>query len=583
MKPVIYQLLPRLFTNDCPHCVHDGSIEENGVGKFNEITKDVLDKIHELGVTHIWYTGVLEHATKTDYSRYGIDTDNPHVVKGRAGSPYAIKDYYDVDPDLAQVVGRRMDEWEALIERTHDAGMEVIMDFVPNHTARRYHSDAAPIGVEDFGQGDDTSYFFSPSNDYYYTPRQRFAPYFPLGMGEEEYVEFPAKATGNDCFTAFPNINDWYETVKLNYGVDYGDGSRHFDPVPPVWIKMLSVLRFWAGKGVDAFRCDMVHMVPVEFWRWAIPNVKDRYPRVKFIAEIYDVNLYRSYLYDGGFDYLYDKVNLYDTLRDIETHNHSAATITTCWQRVDGIQGRLLNFLENHDEQRFASPQYACDPARAIPSLVVAATISTGPMMIYMGQELGEPGTDHEGYSGEDGRTTIFDYWSIEKLRRWLNGGHPDGTTLTPGEHWLRNRYRRVLTLCNESKAIERGRFYDVMYVNYDNPTLDPHRQYAYLRSGEGETLVIVANFDRRSKDIALRIPLHAFEMLDIPQGRVEAVEMLTGRHEMKTLQADKPFEIYVPSGDAVVWCVKHDAIKADEEAEGLKDVKPFARPQKNS
>ncbi|MDE6287143.1 MAG: alpha-amylase, partial [Muribaculaceae bacterium] len=355
----------------------------------------------------------IEHAHMPDYSRFGIPRHNPHVIKGQAGSPYAISDYYDIDPDLAEDVPCRMAEFEKCAERIHDAGMKVVIDFVPNHVAREYHSDAAPEGVEDFGAGDNKDMFFSPGNNFYYIPRQKFSPEIDLGNGDGAYEEFPARATGNDCFTAFPGRNDWYETVKLNYGVDPANGSKHFEPVPSTWFKMLNILNFWASKGIDAFRCDMVHMVPVEFWHWAIRRVREQFPHILFIAEIYDVALYRPYIFDGGFDYLYDKVTLYDTLRAIETGNVSAACLTSCWQTVEGIGNHMLNFLENHDEQRFASEQYAGDASRVLPSLVVSATIGTGAMMVYFGQEIGEPAADAEGYSGRDGRTTLFDYWSI--------------------------------------------------------------------------------------------------------------------------------------------------------------------------
>ncbi|MDE6466804.1 MAG: alpha-amylase [Duncaniella sp.] len=562
-KPIIYQLFPRLLTNNNPSCIPNGTISQNGCGKMNRITDTVLNSIKELGVTHVWYTGIIEHATKTDYSAEGIlPPDNPHVVKGQAGSPYAIKDYYDVDPDLAESVPDRMKEFEQLVARTHDAGLEVIIDFVPNHTARHYHSDCAPSGVEDFGAHDDTDKFFDPNNNYYYITRQLFAPSFDLGSGKKAYVEFPAKATGNDCFSAFPGINDWYETVKLNYGRDPGDGSSHFDPIPDTWFKMLNILRFWASKGVDAFRCDMVFMVPLEFWQWAIPNVKDRYPRVKFIAEIYDVGLYRDFIFTGGFDYLYDKVNLYDTLRGIQCSNYSAATITNCWQTVEGIQQNMLNFLENHDEQRFGSKFYAGDPAKVIPSLVVSSMISTGPMMIYAGQELGEQATDSEGFSGYDGRTTIFDYWSVPTLRRWYNDGCPDGSQLTPREKWLRQKYSTILGLCNRERAISEGRFYDLMYVNYHNPTLNPHRQYAFLRSCDGVTLIIAVNFSESSCDLAINIPRHAIEMLNIPEGYVTAREMISGDTDVKTISASAPFTTMIGPYDAVVVRIRHQNIR---------------------
>lgn len=561
IKPIIYQLLPRLFTNYCETPAVNGSLERNGSGKLNDITSTVLNSIKGMGVTHVWYTGVIEHAHTPDYQSFGIPKNNPHVVKGKAGSPYAITDYYDIDPDLAEDVPSRIAEFEALVERTHRAGMKALMDFVPNHVAREYHSDAKPAGIEDLGQGDNTDMFFSPSNNFYYITRQQFAPSVDLGSGDDAYVEFPAKASGNDCFNAFPGSCDWYDTVKLNYGVDPANGSCHFDPIPPTWMKMLHILRYWASKGIDGFRCDMVHMVPLEFWRWAIANVRSHYPDIVFIAEIYDVGLYRPFI-DAGFDYLYDKVNLYDTLRGIETSNVSAAAITSCWQTVDGIGGNMLNFLENHDEQRFASSFYAGDPWRAVPSLVVSSMISTGPMMIYMGQELGEPGMDAEGYSGVDGRTTIFDYWSLTSLRMWLNRGKCDGKLPKRIEE-LRKMYSRILKLCNAEAAIREGRFFDLMYVNYDNPGLNPHRHFAFLRSTAKETLVVLVNFSDEESRISANIPRHAFTYLDLPEGcDPEARELVSGDVAEKTFCSSEPFEAVLPPHGAAVWKINTSALK---------------------
>lgn len=563
-KLIIYQIFTRLFTNTNESCVPNGTILQNGCGKLNDFTPHVLQSISELGVTHVWYTGVIEHATATDYSAYGILPDNPHVVKGKAGSPYAIKDYYDISPDLAEDVPNRMAEFEALVKRTHDCGLKVIIDFVPNHVARQYHSDAAPAGVEDFGKQDNTEMFFSPSNNFYYITRQKFQPSIDLGKGKDEYVEFPAKASGNDCFNAFPNQYDWYETVKLNYGVDYGDGSRHFSPIPDTWLKMLNILRFWAQKGVDGFRCDMVHMVPVEFWEWAIASVKSKYPEVKFIAELYDVNIYRDYIFRGGFDYLYDKVNLYDTLRGVQCHNVSAAQITGCWQTVDGISNHMLNFLENHDEQRFASKEYAGDASLVIPSLVVSATFSTGPVMIYAGQELGEKAEDAEGFSGRDGRTTIFDYWSVPALRKWYNKGKCDYANLSMAEINLRVTYKRILTMSRKEPAISDGNFFDLMYVNYHNPSLDPHRVYAYLRKHEEELIVVVVNFGDMPQECKINIPQHAFDFLKLVPGDYMAVELLTGRRQKKHLSATEPFAVVVGGNNAVLWKIKFSKEKAD-------------------
>ncbi|MDE5594703.1 MAG: alpha-amylase family protein, partial [Muribaculaceae bacterium] len=527
IKPIIYQLLPRLYTNYCPTPVHNGTLEQNGSGKLNAITDRVLRDIKSLGTTHVWYTGVIEHAHDADYTAYGIRRHNRHVVKGHAGSPYAITDYYDIDPDLAVDVDHRIEEFEALVERTHKAGMKVIIDFVPNHVAREYYSDAKPVGIEDLGQGDNHDMFFSPTNNFYYIPRQQFAPHVDMGHGDDAYVEFPAKASGNDCFNAFPGVNDWYDTVKLNYGVDPWNGSKHFDPIPPTWMKMLHILRYWAAKGVDGFRCDMVHMVPVEFWKWAITNVRNSYHDVIFIAEIYDVALYRPYI-EAGFDYLYDKVNLYDTLRAVECNDVSAAQITSCWQTVEGIGDKMLNFLENHDEQRFASPQYAGDAHRVMPSLIVSSLLNTGPMMIYAGQELGEAALDSEGYSGYDGRTTIFDYWSIPSIRAHLNGGKCNGE-LPDNIKCLRDSYAKVLKMCNAEKALSEGRFFDLMYANYENPRLDPHRNYVFLRATDDELLLIAVNFGNEDKDMAVNIPRHAFDTLGFPEGKARMKDLLVG------------------------------------------------------
>lgn len=564
-KPVIYQLLPRLFTNYCPNPVHNGTLEQNGSGKLNDINETILDSIADLGATHVWYTGVIEHAHTPDYTQYGIPRHNPHVIKGYAGSPYAITDYYDINPDLAVDVPNRIKEFEALVERTHKAGLKVIIDFVPNHVAREYHSDAKPEGIRDLGDGDNHEMFFEPNNNFYYITRQQFAPHVDMGRGADAYVEFPARASGNDCFTAFPGQCDWYDTVKLNYGIDPGNGMRAFDPIPETWFKMLHILRYWAAKGVDGFRCDMVHMVPVEFWAWAIPQVRQHFPNVIFIAEIYEVGLYRPYI-AAGFDYLYDKVNLYDTLRAVETQNHSAARITGCWQTVEGISNNMLNFLENHDEQRFASPFYAGDATRVLPSLVVSTMISTGPMMIYFGQELGEPAAESEGYSGVDGRTTIFDYWSIEKVRRFLNGGNCRGR-LSADERNLRNMYRRILRMANEEKAISEGSFFDLMYVNLEHGGINPHRHYVFLRHHGDTTLLIAVNFGDTADTLRINIPAHAFSCLEIPQGTAsKAKELISGRTASLDFRADVPTTIQLPPHGAAVWKISSRNIKQDKK-----------------
>lgn len=549
---MIYQMFPRVFSNMTANPVWNGTIEENGSGKLNDITPKVLKSLGDLGVNCIWLTGVIEMATKTSFA--GIAADNPNVVKGEAGSPYAIKDYYDIAPCLAENVEKRMEEFEGAVKRIHSQGMKVLIDFVPNHTAREYHSDVAPAGIKDFGADDDDSKFFSRDNNYYYIPNQKFVPHFPLDReGGEAYCEFPAKCTGNDCFSPFCGDHDWYETVKLNYGYDPGDHSRHFDPVPNTWFKMLHILRYWASKGVDGFRCDMVFMVPQEFWHWVIPQVKKDYPGVIFIGEIYDINLYRPFIDYCHFDYLYDKVNLYDTLVGIERHNYSAAQLTGCWQRIDGLGESMLNFLENHDEVRFASREYANDALRVVPSLVVSSMISKGPFMIYYGQELGEPAHDNEGFAGDNNRTTIFDYWSMDRMRRWYDGGKCSVRRLTKDERWLRSLYGKVLTLCNSSSALREGNFFDLMYVNLHNVGFDPHRQYAFLRYSDEEGLLIVANFDEKEREVTVNIPHLAIEMGSLPVGMVEAVDQLWGETQEVEIAGDSGARVRVKGLSAVV------------------------------
>lgn len=502
-KTIIYQLLPRLFGNKQTRNITYGTIEQNGSGKFNDISLKALDGIKELGVTHVWYTGVIAHASLTDYSAFGIKADDADVVKGRAGSPYAIRDYYDVDPDLAVEVNNRMQEFEALITRTHDKGMKVIIDFVPNHVARNYHSRLKPSGVTDFGVNDDLTKAFSATNDYYYIPGKQFvvpgkiADNDPLkDLKDSKFAEIPAKATGNNIFSSAPSENDWYETVKLNYGVDYQNGEKkYFDPKPPVWLKMRDILLYWAAKGVDGYRCDMAEMVPVEFWEWVIPEVKSKYPSMIFLGEAYNAAVYATYLNRGGFDYLYDKVGLYDSLKKLIKNDADADVkdITEVWQtQTAGFGDRMLSFLENHDEERIASAGFAGKPVYALPAMVVSATLSSGPVMLYFGQEVGEPGKGIEGFGGEDNRTSIFDYWGVPEHQKWMNKGAFDGKKLSKEQKELRNYYKKLMEIVSASDAVKNGKIHELSLS--DGPQ---NRTYGYIRYTEKQRLLIVLNFDR--------------------------------------------------------------------------------------
>lgn len=540
MKPIIYQLLPRTFTNYNETRRHRGSMQENGCGTLNAITTKALNAIHDMGATHVWYTGIIRHAT----AMY----NTPSIVKGLAGSPYAITDYYDVHPDLCEDKRRRMKEFTDLVERTHKAGMDVIIDFVPNHVAREYHSTAQPRGVEALGANDNPEWAFSPLNNFYYMPGQKFAPQFDI----QDYEEYPARATGNDCFSANPSVNDWYETVKLNYGVFYqGGGEKQFDPIPDTWHKMLHILLFWASKQVDGFRCDMAEMVPVEFWTWAIEQLKKAYPNILFIAEVYNPTLYRDYL-AAGFDYLYDKVGMYDYLRGVTSKNWPAEGITLQWQKVDDIRDRMLYFLENHDEQRIASGFFCGRGMCAEPAMIVAATLGTNPVMVYAGQELGEKGMDAEGFSGMDGRTTIFDYWGVKSLQAWANRGKFDGAHLDDEQKNLRQFYRQLLRVARSEKAITQGDMFDLTYAQTEG--FNKHEQFAYIRKYKKQTLLVILNFDDRQVDMQVRIPREAFEHLQLEaQPEAKAKDLLTGEEYSFPFNAHTPVCLSLPAWKGVI------------------------------
>lgn len=544
LKPIIYQLLPRTFTNYNDTRRHNGTLQENGCGTLNAITPKALRAIRDLGATHVWYTGVIRHAT----AQY----NTPAIVKGKAGSPYAITDYYDIDPDLCENKRQRMKEFTDLVERSHKANLRVIIDFVPNHVAREYHSTCKPKGVEDLGATDNPTWAFSPLNNFYYI-HEPFAPQFDV----QGYTENPSRATGNDCFTAHPSKDDWYETVKLNYGVFYQNGGeQQFDPIPNTWHKMLHILLFWASKGIDGFRCDMAEMVPQAFWSWAIAQVKEQYPDILFIAEVYNPGLYRAYI-AAGFDYLYDKVGMYDYLRGVTSKNWPAEGITQQWQAVDDIRDHMLYFLENHDEQRIASGFFCGRGICAEPAMIVAATLGSNPVMIYAGQELGEKGMDAEGFSGMDGRSTIFDYWGIKSLQAWSNHGKFDGAGLDEEQSTLRLFYRNLLRLSRTEKAITHGEMYDLEYAQGEG--FNKHEQYAYIRKYKQQIILVILNFDDRQRDISVRIPQEAFAHLQQPEyAMVQATDLLTGTEYTFPFSAHTPVCLTLPAWKGVILKIKN-------------------------
>jgi glycosidase len=548
-KPIIYQMLPRLWGNDKLRPKKNGTLAENGTGKFSDIDNSTLEYLKWLGCSHVWYTGVLRHSTQA--SEEGCIPSHPQFVKGKAGSPYAICDYYDVNAYLADNPEDRMLEFESLIKRSHEAGLNVIIDFVPNHVSRDYgkinHSAGHPV----LGAEDDKTVHWKSENDFFYYPGQALTLPTPVPQGMESYVEIPAMATGNNCYSPSPGINDWYETVKINYG----------DCHTATWDKMWDIIDFWSGKGVDGFRCDMVELVPPEFFKWLIETAKQKYPKLIFIAEVYKKELYSEYIRAVGFDYLYDKSGLYDTLRTVVEKNvndngmpvelwQSASGITRNWQFLADLQPYMLNFLENHDEQRFASDFFGGDASKTFAPLYVSLFLNTAPFMVYFGEEVGEKGMDEEGFSGCDGRTTIFDWWSVGAIRRLRkmisSGAYTSGSVSAlvkaglkkdEAQHFL--RFSEAIRLASEDPAIRMGTTYDLCYCNMSSDGFDKNRHYAFLRDYEDHTILIVANFSRNDAVMKLTIPEHAFEWMGIPA--------------TAELHPGSVIEVHVPATDAAV------------------------------
>lgn len=541
MKHIIYQIIPRLFANFNETRKYNGTKAENGCGKMADINDKALKSIADLGATHVWYTGIIRHAT--------AELNSPAITKGLAGSPYAITDYYDVNPDLAVNEDKRMEEFEQLVARTHAAGLDVLIDFVPNHVAREYHSTHKPKGIEDLGEGDHPEWAFSPLNNFYYIPGQ------PLTMDIDlkGYQEYPAKVTGNDCFSSHPSKTDWYETVKLNYGVFYqGGGEKQFFPIPSTWKKMVDILLFWASKKINGVRVDMAEMVPVEFFQWAIDKVKKKYPEFIFIGECYDPNRYDAYL-KAGFDYLYDKVGMYDYLRGVTSKNWPVDGITAQWMQHSGERlNHMLYFLENHDEQRIASGFFCGDGTCAEPAMIVAATLNQCAVMVYMGQELGERGMDMEGFSGIDGRTTIFDYWGIKSIQAWANKGQYDGANMTEEQRDLRLFYQRLLTIARDNKAVQKGLMYDITYAQGEG--FNKHEQYAFIRHWEDETLLVIINFHDREQHMRVRIPNDAFVYLGIDESKSsKATDLLRGEKWSIPFNTSDAIELTLPAWRGVI------------------------------
>lgn len=556
-KIVVYQVFTRLFGNTNATNKPWGTIEENGVGKFNDFTDKALSEIKDLGVTHIWYTGVPHHDVIRDYTQFGISNDDPDVVKGRAGSPYAVKDYYNVNPDLAVNVTNRLEEFEALIERSHKNGLKVIIDIVPNHVARNYQSLTNPEGVTDFGAEDNKTVVYDVNNNFYYSPNNAFEvpdflnDYLPLGgeknvLSDKKFNENPAKWTGNGSRSPKPSFYDWYETVKVNYGVspegkkDFNelpigfeneDYKKHFafwqdKTVPSSWVKFRDIALYWLEKGVDGFRYDMAEMVPVEFWSFMNSAIKMKNPDAFLLAEVYNPKMYRDYIRKGKMDYLYDKVQLYDTIKHIMQGHGLTDNIPPIYQDLKDIEHNMLHFLENHDEQRIASPEFAGNALKGKPAMVVSTTISSAPTMVYFGQEFGEDGSENAGF-GTPSRTSIFDYVGVPSLQRWVNDKNFDGGKSTKEELALRDFYKRLLNFTIKSDALM-GEYEDIHLYNRENTKNYNHKVLSFVRSSEKEKLIVISNFsDKETYKFDLKIPSEIINKWNLKDGDFPLKDML--------------------------------------------------------
>ncbi|GAA3774048.1 alpha-amylase family protein [Corallibacter vietnamensis] len=556
-KEVVYQVFTRLFGNTNTNNKPWGTLEENGVGKFNDFTDKALAEIKDLGVTHIWYTGVPHHDVITDYTEFGISNDDPDIVKGRAGSPYAVKDYYNVNPDLAENVENRLQEFEALIERSHNAGLKVLIDIVPNHVARNYQSLTNPEGVTDFGAEDDKTVTYAVNNNFYYNPGEPFKVpnwengYQPLGgenhpKADGKFKEIPAKWTGNGSRASQPNMNDWYETVKVNYGIN-PEGQKDFDElpegfdnedykahynfwkdktVPSSWVKFKDIALYWTAKGVDGFRFDMAEMVPVEFWSYMNSHIKMQNPDAFLLAEVYQPHLYRDYIKKGKMDYLYDKVQLYDTLKHVMQGHGSTYNIPPIQEDLKDIEHHMLHFLENHDEQRIASPDFAGNAEKGKPAMVVSATISTSPTMVYFGQEFGEKAEEDLGF-GDPTRTSIFDYGSVPSVVRWVNNKQFDGGQSTEDEKSLRDFYKRLLNFTIKSEALM-GDYQDLQHYNQQHTEWYNDKVLSFARWSDDEKLIVISNFNAENTyGFELQLPEDLVSKLGLKDGDYQVEDQL--------------------------------------------------------
>ncbi|MBQ7623567.1 MAG: hypothetical protein IJS66_07515 [Bacteroidales bacterium] len=421
-KSFIYQILPRIWRD----------------GKLNSIDDAFLSYLRSFGLDYVWFTGIPRHATGEPF------------VKGNPGSPYAVCDWYDVNPYLASDPEKRMEEFDALVRRTHEAGLKCIIDCIPNHVACNYEG------------------------------RLKVHPWCD---------------------------GDWTDTRKL----DWSD--------PATASELIRILRFWADRGVDGFRCDMVELVPAEMLAGVIAAVKRTHPGLIFIAEAYERGNYRHLAMETGFDLLYDKSGEYDILRGILDGRRSARELSWNWQFLGDLQPRMLNFLENHDEQRLCSDAFAGSPDRTWAALAFAMLFNPASFLLYAGQEAGERASE-----SSDGRTSIFNFCKPESLewlsffvqeagavssgsgrrRKAASGKSPDGAASPEAE--VIERYRKLIALAREPLFSEGG-WWDLCYCNGPADGFDSDRHFVFARFRSGEVKLVFCNFSPAAASACIRIP----------------------------------------------------------------------------
>ena len=349
-----------------------------------------------------------------------------------------------------------------------------------------------------------------------------------------------AKATGGDDYGRILDTrltdNVWYETIKLNYGYNFRERRGHYDPVPRTWTMMDAVLAFWQGKGVDGFRCDFAHYVPPEAWAHLLSRARARNPAAFFLAEAYpyagslDPVHGDGQLLEAGFDAVYHW-KAYNALKGIYQGYGMDAYEREMAALDDAERPRYLEYLENHDERRIASPILSGvgagdsgfgSSAAGYQLAPLQLLYSQGPVLLFNGQEVGEPGAGATGFKGENGRTTIFDYWRMPVFARWVNGHAYDGGQLDTGERALRRFYADLLQLCQHPSVGGSG-YWGLRYCNRaGNAPGASDWLYPYARfvPGSGQLLVVIANFRPGAAEQAMvRVPRELSEACGIPDG----------------------------------------------------------------